>query len=406
MGDVDLREFTAQPRFLLVLLVQAVVAFACLAAIVGLRFFRRGAARFWIGPAVVALCVLPGVVAAGLVALAFRGVIGGTALAGSGGASALAAGAMEALSPLLVGLATVVGLSFCAFVAVLAGTSRVDEAAPSGGATWGPLLAPLVIAFGFGPVLGATALANHGGFGALETERMVRWWWLVSSGTVAALVALVAFALATLLRAPRGRAPLVAKLLPPLSLAVVALLAFGSWVFALSSMGRLSARALSEQPVVAAAEEPEAEEPSPEPSVEPDAETTEPAPSEPEATAPVQPTPRPTARPRPVATHAAPAPEAPRTVRVGGSILEPRKLKNVSPVYPATAKQARVQGIVILECTIGADGRVKDVKVLRSVELLDAAAVDAVRQWVYTPTLLNGVPVSVIMTVTVNFKLS
>ncbi len=61
---------------------------------------------------------------------------------------------------------------------------------------------------------------------------------------------------------------------------------------------------------------------------------------------------------------------------------------------------------MILECTIGVDGRVEDVKVLRSVPLLDAAAVDAVRQWVYTPTLLNGVPVPVIMTVTVNFKLS
>jgi TonB family protein len=404
MGDVDGHAFTVQPQFLLFLLVQAVVALACFAAIVGLRFFRRGAARFWIGPAVVALCVLPGVVAAGLTALAFHGVLGATALVGSGSASALAAGAAESLTPLLVGLATVVGLSFCSFVAVVAGTSRVDESAPSGGATWGPLVAPLAIAVGFGPLLGATGLANHGGFGALETAR--GWGLLASWGSVAALVALVVFALVTLLRAPRGRAPLVAKLLPPLSLAVVALLAAGSWIFTLSSMARLSARALTEQPVVAAAGEPEAEEPSPEPSAEPAAEPTGPAPSEPEVTAPVQPTPRPTARPRPVATRAAPEPASPRSVRVGGSILEPRKLKNVSPVYPAMAKQARVQGIVILECTIGGDGLVKDVKVLRGVELLDAAAVDAVRQWEYTPTLLNGVPVSVIMTVTVNFKLS
>jgi protein TonB len=100
------------------------------------------------------------------------------------------------------------------------------------------------------------------------------------------------------------------------------------------------------------------------------------------------------------------APPPPTAVRVGGQIKEPKKLKNVSPVYPDIAKQARVQGIVILECTISPQGRVTDVKILRGIPLLDAAAVEAVKQWVYSPTLLNGVPVPVIMTVTVNFKLS
>ena len=93
-------------------------------------------------------------------------------------------------------------------------------------------------------------------------------------------------------------------------------------------------------------------------------------------------------------------------VRVAGEIKEPRKTHNVSPVYPEVAKQARVQGIVILECTISPQGKVVEVKVLRGVPLLDEAAVTAVRQWEYTPTLLNGVPVPVIMTVTVNFRLS
>ena len=65
-----------------------------------------------------------------------------------------------------------------------------------------------------------------------------------------------------------------------------------------------------------------------------------------------------------------------------------------------------MSGVVILEAVIGVDGRVADAKVLRSIPLLDQAAVDAVRQWVYTPTLLNGVPVPVIMTVTVNFTLA
>lgn len=100
------------------------------------------------------------------------------------------------------------------------------------------------------------------------------------------------------------------------------------------------------------------------------------------------------------------APAAVQAVRVGGQIKEPKKLKNVAPAYPDIAKQARVQGVVILECTISPQGKVTDVKVLRGIPLLDAAAIEAVKQWVYTPTLLNGVPVPVIMTVTVNFRLS
>ena len=95
-----------------------------------------------------------------------------------------------------------------------------------------------------------------------------------------------------------------------------------------------------------------------------------------------------------------------QAVRVGGNIKEPTKTKNVAPVYPDIAKQARVQGIVILECTISPQGRVTDVKVLRGIPLLDQAGIDAVKQWQYTPTLLNGVPVPVIMTVTVNFWLN
>ena len=85
--------------------------------------------------------------------------------------------------------------------------------------------------------------------------------------------------------------------------------------------------------------------------------------------------------------------------------LKDGRLKDARPVYPAIAQSARVQGVVIIEATIGPDGRVQDAKVLRSIPLLDAAALDAVRQWQFSPTLLNGVPVPVIMTVTVNFTL-
>ena len=92
-------------------------------------------------------------------------------------------------------------------------------------------------------------------------------------------------------------------------------------------------------------------------------------------------------------------------MRVGGNVQAPQKTRNVDPTYPQVAQAARVSGVVILEAVIGPDGRVTDVKVLRSVPLLDDAAIVAVRQWEYTPTMLNGSPVPVIMTVTVNFQL-
>ena len=90
-------------------------------------------------------------------------------------------------------------------------------------------------------------------------------------------------------------------------------------------------------------------------------------------------------------------------MRVGGGIREPRKVKNVPPRYPEAAQRARIQGVVILECLITAEGKVRAVHILRGVPLLDVAAIEAVRQWRYTPTLVDGQPVPVIMTVTVAF---
>ena len=92
-------------------------------------------------------------------------------------------------------------------------------------------------------------------------------------------------------------------------------------------------------------------------------------------------------------------------VRVGGDIKAPLKRVDVKPVYPPLAQESRVQGVVILEAMIDPEGNVADAKVLRGQPLLNDAAVEAVRQWRYTPTLLNGVPVPVIMTVTVSFTL-
>jgi len=98
-----------------------------------------------------------------------------------------------------------------------------------------------------------------------------------------------------------------------------------------------------------------------------------------------------------------PGPQPP--VRVFSGIRPPTKIRDAAPLYPQVAQAARVQGTVILEAVIGVDGRVVEARVLRSIPLLDQAALDAVRQWRYTPTLLNGVPVAVVMTVTVTFTL-
>jgi protein TonB len=94
-----------------------------------------------------------------------------------------------------------------------------------------------------------------------------------------------------------------------------------------------------------------------------------------------------------------------RPVRLSSGITPPRKVHDVAPAYPPIALSARVQGIVILEATLDVDGRVTEARVLRSIPLLDQAAIDAVRQWVYTPARLSGVAVPIVMTVTVSFTL-
>lgn len=99
-----------------------------------------------------------------------------------------------------------------------------------------------------------------------------------------------------------------------------------------------------------------------------------------------------------------PPPSVP--VRAGVDVRQPKKIHDVRPVYPPLALTARVEGMVIIEATIDVDGGVTSARILRSHPLLDEAALDAVRQWRFTPTLLNGVPVPVILTVTVAFQLS
>jgi TonB family protein len=94
-----------------------------------------------------------------------------------------------------------------------------------------------------------------------------------------------------------------------------------------------------------------------------------------------------------------------RAIRVRGQMRPPIRIKEVAPVYPAIARSARVQGDVVISATIDEEGNVADARVVKSVPLLDQAALDAVRQWHYRPTLMNGVPTAVVTTVTVKFTM-
>jgi periplasmic protein TonB len=100
-----------------------------------------------------------------------------------------------------------------------------------------------------------------------------------------------------------------------------------------------------------------------------------------------------------------PPPQPTEPIRLHSGMTAPVKVVDVAPVYPAMARAAHVRGVVILEAVLNTQGAVESVKVLRSLPMLDQAAVGAVQQWRYTPGLLNGRAVPVVMTVTVNFTL-
>jgi protein TonB len=96
----------------------------------------------------------------------------------------------------------------------------------------------------------------------------------------------------------------------------------------------------------------------------------------------------------------------PGAIRVDGSVQQSKLQSQPRPVYPALAKQARISGVVHLNALIGKDGSVKNLQVISGHPLLIQAALDAVKQWTYAPTLLNGQPVEVVTTIEVNFTLS
>ncbi len=100
-----------------------------------------------------------------------------------------------------------------------------------------------------------------------------------------------------------------------------------------------------------------------------------------------------------------PPKETPRRIRVGGQVQTAKLVNKVQPIYPPLARQARIQGTVRLQAVIAKDGSVVELQVLSGHPLLQQAALDAVRQWRYQPTRLNGEPVEVVTTVDVIFTL-
>lgn len=114
----------------------------------------------------------------------------------------------------------------------------------------------------------------------------------------------------------------------------------------------------------------------------------------------------PTAAPPPPPVKEAPKPATPQRIRVGGNVQAANLIRKIAPTYPPLAKQARVQGTVRLNAVIGKDGSIQNLNVVSGHPLLVNAALEAVRQWQYKPTLLNGEPVEVVTTIDVNFTLS
>ena len=114
----------------------------------------------------------------------------------------------------------------------------------------------------------------------------------------------------------------------------------------------------------------------------------------------------PTAAPPHPPVKEAPRPASPQRIRVGGQVQAANLIRKVTPVYPPLAKQARIQGVVHFTAIIGKDGTIQNLTLISGHPLLVEAARQAVSQWQYRPTLLNGDPVEVVTQIDVNFTLS
>ena len=360
------------------------------AGIVAFRFLRRGAARFWSAPGALALCLLPLAVGAAFAGLLLRRMMAGMALTGSGGVAAIAAGSAEALMPMLAGpggrhgprgvrfshdggrqLAVErpgrerpAGMGAPRDVAVLARLhGRSPVAHPlDGGAPERLLGGPVRVARAHEPRACGRVRAHRrdirvgpgrpvpGAARPLRHRDEAR----VARVPGALRTALPRRAVGDLGRARdrswRPRSPACRK--------ASCRSRWPSWTCR-SSRRRLFHRLRQPRTV----------------------------PSHPSS--PTVPVPSPLAGP--AASRGSRRHRARRSRRSASAdrSASRRRSTTSSPIYPEDAKQARVQGVVILEATISPRGDVTSVKVLRGIPLLDQSAIDAVKQWVYTPTLLE-----------------
>ncbi len=443
--------------FLIPTIVAAVLTALLGLLLLGLRFMRRGLARFHLVFPFLCVALLPTAIGAAVTARGLRQTLGDLAATGSGGFAATAAGSAEAQIALALGLASSALLGLLALVLVAGGTSRTATADERARLPVVSLLLTLALA-GVGTLLAAAEIVTS--ILLVTRTATVASFSVPSIQLVLALLILCVLPLLIvygLLQAPRERprpsAVVLALILPLVAIGCAGALAAGA-AYTTHCLTQVAltgspttcpltadAGASLPQPSVAdQAQEAPSVPPSLPPSPPPDLASPQPPP-------PPPPPPPPARRARTADAGSgrhlrangtpADAPEgedlsvdggveggvsggvvggvvggrgeAPppvQAVRVGGQVKEPKKLKHVPPVYPPIARQARVQGAVILEVLVAPTGRVRDVRVVRGHPLLDAAAIDAVRQWAYTPTLLNGVPVPVIMMVTVNFRIN
>jgi protein TonB len=114
----------------------------------------------------------------------------------------------------------------------------------------------------------------------------------------------------------------------------------------------------------------------------------------------------PTAAPPPPPVKEPPKPQVPKQIRVGGNVQAAKLISQPRPAYPPLARQARIQGTVRFNAVIGRDGTIQNLTLVSGHPLLVPSATEAVRQWRYQPTLLNGEPVEVVTVIDVNFTLS
>lgn len=344
-----------------------------------LRFLRRGPARFWLAPSFLLFALLPSTIGAAISAWLLRSTREMTMFGGE--SLAVTAHVLELQMPLLAGLLGSAVVLLFSLLLIAFSTSPASQATEQSRPAV-PILAlglsSLVAALLILEVAAARAIAS----GSAAGEALA--WWTMGLG-VTVVILLFAGGILLIATAPAGAAPSTTRVLHLRATGAAALLCTVALIGGVAAANRGLASRGTVVP-----------QPGYDQEIAGPADLAPPASAIPDRDATVVP-----------ATPAASSDAALRSpLRVGSDIIDPpQKLRHIEPEYPADARRARIQGAVVLECTISPQGEVSDVRVVKGHPLLNQAAVDAVRQWQFAPTLVDGTPVSLLMTVTVRFGL-